>query len=246
MTRPKVLKDIRVREVSAVTAGAGHGVRILLRKRADGTEERLIERPFPGGGTEIVKAPNMSATEIEKTATGLWESCVTMIAKREGCTRTEAYTRALRDPVAREAFDLARDVYMAKAHHGVSPPADPFDTTAHNVTTNDPAWRRYQDSIRKHVASGMSMSKAQDMARREMSEEDWASVKSMSATQAMKASPSESPTARHGTESSMNNPSPLFDSPGRSPLMLPRSADGNAPVARGSYSSPYGGGRPYR
>jgi hypothetical protein len=61
-----------------------------------------------------------------------------------------------------------------------------------------------------------------DEARREMSEEDWASVKNMTVSDVH-------------VRSAVNNPPALDHSPGRSKTMLPLSHDGNSQVMRGPY-----------
>jgi hypothetical protein len=132
--RRRVLKDIRVSEISLVDRGAGDGVKIVLAKRWN--------ESHPNGGTVIRRRQAVqedkpmpaAAVDIEKASTGMFEACVSMIQKREACSRSEAYTRALRDPVAREAYDLQRDAYltrMQKLGEGSLPqPAQDYGDTA--------------------------------------------------------------------------------------------------------------------
>jgi hypothetical protein len=137
---------------------------------------------------------------------------------------------------------MQRELYLTKmgdgglggsANHGKSPPSDPFDSTAHNVGTDgaaDTAYRRWRDAVKKHMAAGMTASKAHDAARLEMSAQDWGLIKSLTASDVH-------------VISAVNNPTTLDHSPGRSPLMPP-SHDANSRTARGPYSS-FHAQRPY-
>jgi hypothetical protein len=213
-----------------------------LRKRADGTEERLIEQPHPNGGTVITLAPEepvMPNIDMSKAAP-LWSAYVDLIAKREGVTMSKAIDVALSDPTGKELFDIVREHNLQKMGndgswpggptHGNTMPDDPHRTQRHDVGagSNDPAWKRYQAAIKKHMASGMKMSAALDQARREMSETDWSTIKAMSVADVHIPSATPHP----------NNP-PILNGPGRSPTMLPLSNDANALPMRGPYQSGY-------
>jgi hypothetical protein len=113
----RILRGLRIAEVSAVDRGAGRGVKVMLMKRVE--EDKA-----------------MPAIDIEKRASATWESAVSLIQKQQNCTRSRAVDVALANPAFREAFDLARDVHlfrMEKLGDGDWPGGTP-----HGSSSSDP------------------------------------------------------------------------------------------------------------
>jgi hypothetical protein len=151
----RVLRKLQVGEISLVDRGANPHAKIALTKRDE------------------------SIVDIEKKASGLFDACVMLIEKREKCNRSQAIDIALRDPIAREAYDLQRDLYLAKMgggpNHGrTRDPENPHATTEHDVGEgeNDPSARRkaaqrYSAAVQAKIRGGLSESAAHDHARLE-------------------------------------------------------------------------------
>jgi hypothetical protein len=75
------LKNLRISEISMVDRGAGEGVNIVLAKRHDEPEES-----------------NMQTQSVDVTkALPMWESYVDLVAKRDKCSRSIAYDKAMRE-----------------------------------------------------------------------------------------------------------------------------------------------------
>src|SRR5713101_6204254 len=88
---PRILRNLKIREVSAVDKGAGRGVRVMLIKRLDDDD------------TENTTMPNV---DINK-ATPMFNEYVGLIMKRDGVSRSRAYDIALTDETGRALFDLS-------------------------------------------------------------------------------------------------------------------------------------------
>ena len=203
----------------------------------------LMKRDHPGGGVEIIREESnaMSVVDIEKAASSLWELAVTAIEKRERCSRSKAYDLAMRDPVAREAYDLSKNTYldrMQKLGDGDVPqphytpsggggrvPSKTHDTghgASSNSATIDP-----HDDVRHEVEVDdgelwKTYSDAVEEAAQHMSQSDALDYvrktfpKMWQRVKALKG------------DRALNEPGSLDQSAGRSKTMLPLSHDGNA------------------
>jgi len=262
MSKPpvRVLRGLKVNEISLVDRGAGQGVRIVLMKRH--------EEPHPNGGTVIraipeqVEEPMLLPLLKAHAHQALAEYIELGIAK--GMTRSAALDRFIgTNPqtwrlLKMGSHDLPQPssvnggggrVPSPTHHSGHGGTPDPEHPHTEHHEGGDEAlsrmraahakkvYRKYSDGVRAHMASGKTASQAHDAMRREMSEEDWATVKTV---KGLDASDVHVPGALHP-----NNP-PVLNGPGLSPTMLPLSHDGNAGKARGPYQNMLGVGRPYR
>jgi hypothetical protein len=106
MTR--VLRNLKILEVSGVDRGAGRGTKIVLMKRVDNAGEIEIHR-HADGEVEIYprREAEMPKVDIRK-ALPLWSALVELIRKREGVTTSKAIDMALADEMGRELFQLAK------------------------------------------------------------------------------------------------------------------------------------------
>ena len=197
----------------------------------------LMKRDHPGGGTEITRVPDeqddtMPVIEIEKKARALWETGVTLVQKQHGCNLSRAIDIAQRDPVLRQAYDLAKNLYLAKMgeatgfaadgiNHGDSSNAatiDPHPTVRTDVGEgeNDPssarhvsdgeAFKAYTAAVKEAAAQGMRASDAHDYVRKTFPKL-WAKVKALKGDKAL------------------NEAGALDHAGGRSRTMLPLSED---------------------
>jgi hypothetical protein len=122
----RILRNLKITEVSGVDRGAGRGVKILLTKNEGDT---------------------MPVAEIEKKASAIWSAGVRLVMKRDGVSENRAIDIALADPVLRQAYDLQKNLYLAKMGEGAGEwpggphqtpdPENPHATTAHHVGVHD-------------------------------------------------------------------------------------------------------------
>jgi hypothetical protein len=153
----RILRNLRINEVSGVDKGAGRGVKIMLMKRA-----------HPNGGTEIVldkrqqlQEAVMENARLKREAFRVWEEQVADICKRDGCSRSAAIDQLQQSEVGSRLWAIIKNFNGAevaklgdgtlpralpgpnggggrepsRTHsrgHGGSPPADPFDSTEHH------------------------------------------------------------------------------------------------------------------
>jgi len=179
--RARVLRNLRIGEVSLVDRGAGRGVKVMLAKRDD---------------AEIDKAPHTTEGTMQTTITvakanNLFEAFVDIVQKRDGVSRATAYERAVR--VEPELFQMAKRCSgtggdLTKAHGASSNHPDPHRTTRNVVDADGvldrlriehtgKAWAKYNSAIEANVKMGMNRSQAMDRARSALSPEEWKSVK---------------------------------------------------------------------
>jgi hypothetical protein len=257
--RIRVLRNLRIHEVSGVDHGAGRGVKIMLIKRLLPDDNiDIASIPAPAMKQEAITMQTETISPVAKAAL-LWDDYITVISKRDGMSKSRAIDAALRTEMGREMWGLAKlangsDVAKlgdgalpqptsvnggggrvpsptySRGHGDSSNSADPHTGTRNTVAPDDVLprlrdqhgadgaariARKYQSIIEAKIAAGMSRSSAMDAARNEIGPDAWATIKNMSA-------------------SDVHVPASIGNS-GRSPLMLPRSHDGNSAVARGPY-----------
>jgi hypothetical protein len=182
----RVIEDLVVREISAVTKGANGHTRILLRKHA-------------GGGVELVPDKSQEVRPMNSaTAFSMWDTYTDVIAKRDNVSKSRAIDVALRTETGRELYKLASPATgadVAKLGGGTLPQGPtPMPPTARRPDPTDYASsrrkddaedgnaerqsRRYLTRVEQLVAGGMTPSKAHDKARAEMPDE-WTAHKMM-------------------------------------------------------------------
>jgi hypothetical protein len=90
----RVLRNLRINEVSGVDKGAGRGVRIMLMKRDEPQETDM--------NTEAI------AKIAVAKATNVWNGLVELTAKQQGISISKAIDQCLRTELGQQAFSLAK------------------------------------------------------------------------------------------------------------------------------------------
>jgi hypothetical protein len=257
----RILRNLKINEVSGVDRGAGRGVKIMLMKRDDGIE---ITRRAPT--EQDLQEVQMRNDVLKGQAFALWQEQINDIRKRDNCSRSAAIDRLQQTDIGSRLWSIVKNLTgdVAKLGGGGSEPHEPelggrvksptWDS-GHGASSNSPdphrsvrtdvdadaveKYRAYQDAVKTNMRAGMKRGAALDQARREMSEEDWASIKNLSVSDVH-------------VPGSLNDAGSLDGSAGRSKTMLPLSHDGNAlrgstpaAVDRANRSMAQRGGRPY-
>jgi hypothetical protein len=205
--KPRVLRNLKIAEISGVDKGAGRGVKIMLTKR-----------DHPNGGTVITRA-EVEARDVAAVAAHAFNTLVDMHAA-SGMTRSAAINKILSSESGRDIFAEAKNATASdvlKAHGASSNQAtiDPHDDTRFDVGVHDDdreaerlrdlhpkkALQAFTDAAKAIKAANphLSDSECHDVARREFPHL-WERAKM---------------TKGDGSD-------------GRSPTMLPASHDGNA------------------
>jgi hypothetical protein len=188
------LKNLAIREVSGVRAGAGRGVKVMLLK-SDGDEsaaldalaysiDSIVGDDSLGDTEKLAKVDEsigqfneycaqeseeaMPTTHQDVDANKLWNCFTDMVAKRDGLTKSKAIDRALTDETGRSLFELAKSVLPNAPHMA------PYDSYRDNRTIPQSAspqassrseWDRYVDGILA-ARPGITRSGAIDIALR--------------------------------------------------------------------------------
>jgi len=107
--RTRILRNLRINEVSGVDKGAGRSVKVLLMKR------------HPGGGTEIVSDKRQQLQEavmenesLKRQAYDLWNEHVAEIAKRDGVSRSRAADTLQQDDVGSRLWSVIKGISAAE------------------------------------------------------------------------------------------------------------------------------------
>jgi hypothetical protein len=238
-TKPvRILRNLKINEVSGVDRGAGRGVKIMLMKR-DTQEDTMT----PQTTFTVAKSANM------------WTLYCDLIRKRDNCTRSEAINRALATETGAELFSLAKVATAADVCKDSSdgdsspqqtapvyypPQVNEYNDGSHQEQLADTlaragitsgaenlarlraahaALNRFNKIVDEHVSKGMKRSAAQMKAMKENPDlfQSAKTAKGMAAVGDVHV-PGSLGRDRDG---------------GRSPTMLPLSHDGNAQRARG-------------
>jgi hypothetical protein len=246
--RPRVLRNLSVREVSLVDKGAGRGVDVKLLKREE---------------------PTMPLVEVRKRCDALWHTYVSFIAERDKCTNHEAINKALATEMGRELFQTARDANLqfqlqkmgsagglaqnppnmmgavggreaaATSHDGSGQRAlsdhSPKDAVSGEANLArlrrehaTKALRAFNQHVDGMVKNGMSRSQAMDRASQQHPEL-WAQAKEASGIDGPGASGESVDAGGRVISETLNSPHSAPVSPGYRGAMRPHSHDGNAP-----------------
>ena len=133
--RPRILRNLKVLEVSGVDKGAGRGVKIML-----------VKREHAGGGTEIVEQEFVTMETVAAKASRAFDTLVDMHAAN-GMTRSAAISKILSTSEGKAIFAEAKNVsaydilkmgggeWPTGPHHGTTPdPEDPHRDRGNGVT----------------------------------------------------------------------------------------------------------------
>ena len=162
---PRILKDLKITEVSSVDRGAGEGVRVLLMKRDETPSTGAVEM----NPEEIKAAIAKAAADAAATATAAF---VVELAKRDSQIAVLKMSPAHKafydncDEATKKAFegmdDEKRDAHMK---------ANPFKKAADPVVTEDLAKR--DADIAKVFAENAELRKRLDQADLEKAQADF-------------------------------------------------------------------------
>lgn len=145
---PRVLKDIRITEVSSVDRGAGEGVKVMLMKRDDPkAETKMTDAEITAA---IAKQVTTSVAPLnEQIAKLSTENAILKMSPTHRAYYDKCATDEIKK-VFRETADADRDAYM-KAHPHAEPAKVSDDPAVQDVVKRAAALATENDDLKKRL-----------------------------------------------------------------------------------------------